>query len=197
MPMPTARLHALMSIKRSSAPATDRSRSYRPVSDTSGSSAPEPVSPPSLIQLNAQRRAVLHMGLVRYGHHLPDCQGKDRDMRASPLLLAAVLLAGYGLPALATPCAQHVGALQRRLDSVGAVHVAGLEPGHTLTTGSVRALPRALADQSADPQLRPTRENIAAARLLIREASAEEAEGNQRACENILSDAKRLIGALP
>jgi hypothetical protein len=118
-------------------------------------------------------------------------------MRSSLPLLAAALIACSGLPALATPCGQQVSALQRRLDSVGAVRVAGLEPGHTLTTGSVRALPRALAEPSSDPQLKPTRENVAAARLLIREALDEDQEGNQRACENILTDAKRLIGALP
>ncbi len=118
-------------------------------------------------------------------------------MRTSPALLAAALLACSGLPTLATPCAQQVSALQRRLDSVGAVRVAGLEPGHTLTTGSLKALPRALAEQPGDMQIRPTRENVAAARLLIREALAEDVEGNQRACENILTDAKRLIGPLP
>ena len=117
-------------------------------------------------------------------------------MRAS-LIFAAALLGCSGLPALATPCAKQVGALQRRLDSVGAVRVAGLEPGHTLTTGSLKALSRALSEPPSDPQMRPTRENVAAARLLIREALAEDQDGNQRACENILTDAKRLIGALP
>lgn len=41
--------------------------------------------------------------------------------------------------------------------------------------------------------MKPTRENLAAARLLIRE----DQEGDRGACENILNDAKRLIGALP
>jgi hypothetical protein len=118
-------------------------------------------------------------------------------MRPSLAILAAALLTGSVLPALATPCTQQVGALQRRLDSVGAVRVAGLEPGHTLTTGSLKALPRALAEAPSDPQMKPTRENVAAARMLIREALDEDREGNQRACENILTDAKRLIGALP
>lgn len=118
-------------------------------------------------------------------------------MRRSLALLATTLLTCSALPAFATPCAPQVGALQRRLDSAGAVRVAGLEPGHTLTTGSVRALPRVLAEPPSDPQLKPTRENVAAARLLIREALAEDRDGNQRACENILTDAKRLIGALP
>ncbi|MEL6061434.1 MULTISPECIES: hypothetical protein [unclassified Methylobacterium] len=118
-------------------------------------------------------------------------------MRTSLPLFAAALVACSCLPARATPCGQQVSALQRRLDSAGAVRVAGLEPGHTLTTGSVKALPRILTEAPSDPQLKPTRENIAAARLLIREALEEDQEGNQRACENILTDAKRLIGALP
>ncbi len=118
-------------------------------------------------------------------------------MRRSRPLVAAALLACSALPASATPCGQQVSALQRRLDSVGAVRVAGLEPGHTLTTGSVKALPRVLNEQPSNPEVKSTRENIAAARLLIREAQAEDQDGNQRACENILTDAKRLIGALP
>jgi hypothetical protein len=148
-----------------------------------------------LIQRKAWHFAALHKAASGTVTTCPTVK-ENKDMRTLLPLLAAVL-ACSGLPALATPCGQQVGAVQRRLDSVGAVRVAGLEPGHTLTTGSVKALPRALAEPPSDPQLRPTRENVAAARLLIREALEEDQEGNQRACENILTDAKRLIGALP
>ncbi len=122
---------------------------------------------------------------------------EDDEMRPPSLLLAAALIGCSALSAFATPCSQQVSALQRRLDSVGAVRVAGLEPGHMLTTGSLRALPRALPEQPDGSRMKPSRENVAAARLLIREAQAEDEEGNQRTCENILTDAKRLIGALP
>jgi hypothetical protein len=149
-----------------------------------------------LIQRNAGRFAAPHKAASGTVTTCPTAK-ENNDMRPSLPLLAAALLACSALPALATPCGQQVSALQRRLDSVGAVRVAGLEPGHTLTTGSVKALPRALAESPSDPQLKPTRENVAAARLLILEAQAEDQEGNQRACENILTDAKRLIGALP
>jgi hypothetical protein len=118
-------------------------------------------------------------------------------MRLAVLAVSALLLVGAGLPASATPCRQQVSALQRRLDSIGAVRIAGLQPGHTLATGSLKALPRAGTEPPSDPQAVPSRENVAAARLLIQEALAEDQDGNQRACENILTDAKRLIGALP
>ncbi|AWN39585.1 hypothetical protein [Methylobacterium durans] len=118
-------------------------------------------------------------------------------MRITTLILASAILGCTALSALATPCAQQIGALERRLDSIGAVRVAGLEPGHTLTTGSIKALPQPLAEQPSEPRLKPTRENVLAARTLIQEAAAEDREGNQRACENILTDAKRLMGALP
>ncbi|KAA0111053.1 hypothetical protein CIW48_30910 [Methylobacterium sp. P1-11] len=118
-------------------------------------------------------------------------------MRVSSLVVAGALLSCSALPVLASSCTQQIGALQRRLDSVGAVRVAGLEPGHTLTTGSLKALPRVLPVQPSSEQTTPTRESVAAARLLIREALDEDREGNQRACENILTDAKRLIGPLP
>lgn len=118
-------------------------------------------------------------------------------MRTSSLLIAAALIGCSSPPVLASSCMEQIGALQRRLDSVGAVRVAGLEPGHSLTTGSVKALPRALAEQPGSQQMNPSRESVAAAKLLIQEALAEDREGNQRACENILTDAKRLIGPLP
>ncbi len=118
-------------------------------------------------------------------------------MRLPVLAVSALLLVGAGLTASATPCRQQVSALQRRLDSIGAVRIAGLEPGHTLATGSLKALPRAGTEPPSDPRAVPSRENVAAARLLIQEALAEDQDGNQRACENILTDAKRLIGALP
>ena len=118
-------------------------------------------------------------------------------MRLAALVTVAALLGCSTLPALATPCAGQIGTLQRRLDSVGAVRVAGLEPGHTLQAGSPRANRQMLPEQPSDPSLKPTREHVAAARELILRAIEEDREGNQRACENILSDAKRLIGALP
>ncbi|MFE1598256.1 hypothetical protein [Methylobacterium sp. ID0610] len=121
--------------------------------------------------------------------------------RATRLLAAALLagpaLAGAALPALATPCAGHIAALTRRLDSLGAIRIAGLEPGHSIATGSFRSLRQPPAGLPSDPHFISTRENIVAARTLITEAATEDRDGNQRACENILSDAKRLIGALP
>jgi hypothetical protein len=148
-----------------------------------------------LIQVKVGSATAAHKEAVRHGHYLPGFSGAI-VMRASTLVLATLIGCG-SLPALATPCAQQISALQRRLDSIGAVRVAGLEPGHTLTTGSTNALRRYLADKPSDPRVTPTRENVAAARTLMQEAIAEDGEGNQRACENILTDAKRLLGALP
>ncbi|WFT80942.1 MULTISPECIES: hypothetical protein [unclassified Methylobacterium] len=78
-------------------------------------------------------------------------------MRAAFLALCCALSGLAGGHALASPCADQVAALQRRLDSPGALRVAGLEPGHSLTTGS-KALPRLLQGTPSDPQLTPTRE---------------------------------------
>ncbi|MEE7449709.1 hypothetical protein MRF4_18875 [Methylobacterium radiotolerans] len=118
-------------------------------------------------------------------------------MRASSLVVAAALLSCSALPVVASSCTQQISALQRRLDSFGAVQVAGLDPGHTLTTGSLKALPRALPVEPTSQQAGPTRGNVVAAKLLIGEALDADREGDQRACENILTDAKRLMGPLP
>ena len=117
-------------------------------------------------------------------------------MRIVPTL-AAVLLVLLPLPTLASSCAEQIGTIERRLDSAGAVQVAGLRPGHQLRTGSPRGLTTVRHDAPSDPETVPTAGHIAAARTLIVRASTEDRSGDKRACENTMTEAKGMIGALP
>ncbi len=101
------------------------------------------------------------------------------------------------LPALASSCAQQIGTIERRLDSAGAVEIAGLQPGHSIRTGSPRGVQAARLDAPSDPGMVSTADGVAVARTLMIRAGDEDRRGDQRACENSMTEAKGMIGALP
>jgi len=111
--------------------------------------------------------------------------------------LATTLIALAPLPALASSCAEQIGTIERRLDSAGAVQVTGLQPGHTLRTGSPRGLDVVRLDAPSNSAMVSTADHVAVARTLILRAADEDWRGDQRACENTMSEAKGMIGALP
>lgn len=107
------------------------------------------------------------------------------------------VLATLPLPALASFCAEQIGTIERRLDSAGAVQIAGLKSGHELRTASARGLTDIRRGSPSDPEMVSTADHIAAARTLIVRASAEDRGGDKRSCENSMTEAKGMIGALP
>ncbi len=117
-------------------------------------------------------------------------------MRFAATLLA-VALALAPLPVLASSCAQQIGTIERRLDSAGAVEISGLQTGHALQVGSPRAVRAARLDAPSDRAMIPTAVRVAEARTLIIRASDEDRRGDKRACENTMTEAKGMIGALP
>lgn len=116
-------------------------------------------------------------------------------MRLVPAL--SLLLALTPLPAVASSCAEQIGTIERRLDSAGAIEIAGLQDGHTIRTGSPRGVTAIRLDAPSDPATVSTAGHVAVARALILRASAEDRRGEKRACENTMSEAKGMIGALP
>jgi hypothetical protein len=120
---------------------------------------------------------------------------KILPMRVIALLASFVALAP--LPALASSCGEQIGTIERRLDSAGAIQITGLQEGHTLRTGSPRGISAVRLDAPTDPETLSTASHIAEARILIARASGEDRQGQQRACENTMSEAKGMIGALP
>lgn len=117
-------------------------------------------------------------------------------MRIRPIL-AAVLLVLSPLPVLASSCAEQIGTIERRLDSLGAIQVTGLQDGHAVRTGSPRGITTAHLDAPTDPEVVSTSDHVAVARTLIVRASDEDRRGDKRACENTMTEAKGMIGALP
>ncbi|WP_456684715.1 hypothetical protein [Bradyrhizobium sp. P5_C11_2] len=117
---------------------------------------------------------------------------------ALSLGVAALLLGLIQVPARASSCAEQIETIERRLDSAGAVHVAGLQDGHTIRSShSPKALATAPTSEPSDAAMIPTSAHVADARRLRRRAAVEDREGHQRACEDTMTHAKGMIGALP
>ena len=117
-------------------------------------------------------------------------------MRLAPIL-ATLTLVLSPLPALASSCAEQIGTIERRLDSAGAVQVTGLQDGHSVRTGSPRGVEGVRAGTPSDLDMVSTADHVASARTLIIRAADEDRRGDKRACENTMSEAKGMIGALP
>ena len=117
-------------------------------------------------------------------------------MRVAPTL-AFLILALSPIPALASSCAEQIATIERRLDSAGAVQVTGLQDGHSLRTGSLRGVTTGRPDAASDPETVSTADHVAQARVLIIRATDEDRRGDKRGCENTMTEAKGMIGALP
>lgn len=114
------------------------------------------------------------------------------------LAASAVLLGLTQLPARASSCAEQIGTIERRLDSAGAVHVAGLQDGHAIRSShSQKALAAAPTSEPSDTAMIPTSAHVTDARRLLERAANEDRQGHQRACEDTMTEAKGMIGALP
>jgi hypothetical protein len=120
-------------------------------------------------------------------------------MRLVLSLAASALLLGLAqLPARATSCGEQIGTIERRLDSAGAVHVAGLQDGHTIrSSNSPKALSEAPIGAPSDAGMVSTAARVSDARHLMTRATQEDSQGHQRACEDTMTEAKSIIGALP
>ncbi|GJD61872.1 hypothetical protein [Methylobacterium frigidaeris] len=119
-------------------------------------------------------------------------------------IAASILVPLAATAAAATPCAEQIATIERRLESPGAAAVTGDAP---TTRGSPKealpkeASPKALAAPPAgkpsDPATAPQAGRIAEARGLIATARDQDRAGNAQACNDTMTRAKELIGALP
>ncbi|NGM36231.1 hypothetical protein G4G93_20275 [Methylobacterium sp. DB0501] len=114
-------------------------------------------------------------------------------MRAM-LIGASFLIPLLATAAAATPCAEQIATIERRLESPGAAAVTGSTP---TTQGSPKALPAPPAGEPSDPATAPNAGRIAEARDLIAKAREQDRAGDERACEDTMTRAKERIGALP
>lgn len=119
-------------------------------------------------------------------------------MRLSLSLTATLLAVSVAGPALATPCADQIATIERRLDSAGATAVTGtVPPGGPTSSHSEKALDAPPAGKPTDPSTRPTASGVEGARELIRRAKAQDAAGDAKGCETTMTEAKEKAGALP
>ncbi len=119
-------------------------------------------------------------------------------MRA--VLIAAAVLATTATPAAlaATPCAEHIATIERRLNSEGALAVTGSTArNQAVAEGSPKALPNPPPGRPSTGDPGPNAQRISDARILIEKAKEFERQGNREACDDTMTEAKRLIGPLP
>ncbi|WP_457103845.1 hypothetical protein [Methylobacterium sp. P5_C11] len=111
--------------------------------------------------------------------------------------VAALALAA-ATPALATPCADEVATLQRRLDSAGAAAVTGsTSPGGTTSSNSPKALDKPPALTKSDAAVKPTAAGVEEAKTLVAKAAQQDKAGDAQGCRDTIMKAKEKAGALP
>ena len=111
--------------------------------------------------------------------------------------VAALALAAAP-PALATPCADEVSTLQRRLDSAGAVAVTGkTPPGGPTSSNSPKALDTPPKLTESDAAVKPTAAGVEEAKKLVAQASQQDKAGDAQGCRDTIMKAKEKAGALP
>jgi hypothetical protein len=116
----------------------------------------------------------------------------------TPRLALAILAVAAAGPALATPCADEVSTLEKRLNSAGAAEVTGTAPkGGTTPAGSDKALASPPATKPSDAGVKPTASRVEEARKLVAKARDEDKAGNADACRDTILKAKETAGALP
>ncbi|SFV16611.1 hypothetical protein SAMN02799631_06473 [Methylobacterium sp. 174MFSha1.1] len=110
------------------------------------------------------------------------------------IIAASILVPLGAAAAAATPCAEQIATIERRLESPGAAAVTGETP---TTQGSPKALAAPPPGRPSDPATVPQAGRIAEARGLIATARDQDRAGNAQACNDTMTRAKELIGALP
>ncbi len=116
-------------------------------------------------------------------------------MRMSYALAGLLLMTA---PALATPCADEITTLEKRLDIAGAAQVTGtVPPGGPVSSNSDKALDKAPDVKPSDPKAQSTAAGVNEARKLVEKARAEDKAGNADACRDTIMKAKEKAGALP
>ena len=115
-------------------------------------------------------------------------------MKLSILFLTAAGLASV-TPAFATECAQHIQAIERRMDSAGASKITGKPASPNAKSQASNAAGVAPAPVNPDEQATP--EKMAKARELLGKAKEQDKAGDKQACEQTMQQVQANMGALP
>ena len=119
-------------------------------------------------------------------------------MKLRLVLALAAAATAIAVPALATPCADEVSTLERRLNSAGAAQVTGTTPpGGTTSSGSDKALATPPKLTPGDASVKPTASGVEEAKKLVAEAREQDKAGKAEECRQTILKAKEKAGALP
>ena len=113
-------------------------------------------------------------------------------------VLPAVAVILTAAPALAISCKDDIAAIERRLNSAGAEKASGQKPpGGSTSSNSPKALDKQPAGQPSDPDAKPTAGGVEDAKTLLEKAKAQQQAGDDRACQDTMTQVKEKAGALP
>lgn len=113
-------------------------------------------------------------------------------------LAPALLLTVAASPVLASACSDQIATIERRLNSAGAVAATGSTPSDgKVASNPSQGLQTPPAGKPSDPATAPDGSSVEKARGLIAQARKQEAAGDQKGCEDTMTEAKKAAGALP
>ena len=115
-------------------------------------------------------------------------------MKFKILILSAAGLASVA-PAFATECAQHIQAIERRMNSAGAAKVTGKPPSPDSKSQASNAAGE--APPPVDPNQQATPEKMNEARALLGKAKDQDKAGDKQGCEQTMQQVQANMGALP
>ena len=115
-------------------------------------------------------------------------------MKLKVLILSAAGLASVA-PAFATECAQHIQAIERRMNSAGASKVTGKPPSPDAKSQASNAAGQAPAPVDSNQQATP--EKMKEAQTLLSKAKDQDKAGDKQGCEQTMQQVQANMGALP
>ena len=115
-------------------------------------------------------------------------------MKLKVLILATVGVASVA-PAFATECAQHIQAIERRMNSAGASKITGQPPSPDSKSQASNAAGE--APPPVDQNQKATPEKMNEARALLGKAKDQDKAGDKQGCEQTMQQVQANMGALP
>ncbi|GJE15384.1 hypothetical protein [Methylobacterium marchantiae] len=136
---------------------------------------------------------------------MSDIIGKSRMTKASTqttfklrALAPALLLTLVASPVLASACSDQIATIERRLNSSGAVSTTGTASADgTVASNPSQGLKAPPAGKPTDASTTPNNASVDKARGLIEQARKQDAAGDEKGCENTMTEAKKAAGSLP
>ena len=115
-------------------------------------------------------------------------------MKSTALIFSALTFASIA-PAFATECAQHIQAIERRMNSAGASKITGQAPSPDSKSQASNAAGEAPAPVNPNQQATP--DKMKEAQSLLEKAKQQDKAGDKDKCEQTMQQVQANMGALP